>query len=169
MSDTTIHPFWKIVGAGVILLIAINWYQSRPLTESECYRLGSNERTNLCLASLRTPQPEPAIVEPDSLKKIVLSNVDIGVYSDNAILSGNIKSDVILPVDNVIAKVRIYKSRPKGSPCDDTQIDTQYVKLSKTLMPGDSYAVGESFNSLALSRNTAFNYCTEIVSAHYAD
>lgn len=105
MSDT-IHPFWKIVGIGIVVVIAINWYQTRPLTEPECYRLGSNERMNSCLASLRSPTPEPIEVDGPSLSKIVISGATVD-STGRPYITGSIKNNLELPVEDVIIRVRL--------------------------------------------------------------
>jgi hypothetical protein len=138
VNSKKINP-WAIMS--IILLMAVVFLIARlsgwitpPLTRDECYRLGSNERTLLCLQEIerRNPGPTPILLNGSGFQII-----NATANGDNFPIT--ITNNSGYSVQNVVVKFIFYKESPKENPtCGVLKpIDTQYWKLSGIIGIGD--------------------------------
>lgn len=173
----------KVIKIGLLFcfsIISISIFYSaviskdKPLTRDECFRLGSNERTELCLIELesRNPQPTPIVAyfinDELSLIKLEEINIDFLSYPYNnpqPVLNAIVRNNSEFIAKEIVLKIKLY--RDKGT-CSDSAIDTIYIKGPSALLGGDSEKIKTPFNTnFNFEANKGFYDCVEVVSAKY--
>lgn len=155
------------IAIGVVLIgvffLGLYLYQSRGLTESECYRLGSNERTQLCLAKFVSPTLSPSQFSPADLTLLTLGSQKMsGGYTP--VYQATLQNNSLSPAINAVGRFRFYKSGGSAS-CDNSQIDTQYEYLTKFINTGDTQSIRLAVSTPA-DTTSGFRWCVDVVGAN---
>jgi hypothetical protein len=162
----------KTIGFYILIFLAIITWKllfpsSKPLTRDECFRLGSNERTNLCL--LEISQKEEANKPPPDtfpIYKLIVSDTKMtgnSYYNNNPVYEASIKNTDTAPAGPIYMRVRFYPYNTKE--CNNSPSDTTYVKVSDLIQGGDTQRVKTTvFTNFDTSG--AFTWCADISSAN---
>lgn len=157
---------WLFAGLLLIVIGALYFYQARPLTRAECYRLGSNERMLLCLQEVakRNPAPQPTLLPENKISELILhggSMTGTNYYGANPIYTATLENKTEYALYNVTVKFTFY---PLGKSCTDLASDTQYVIVAKSILSGDSEAVKTTITT-PFDTSGRFTWCSQVVQA----
>lgn len=162
-----------IIVAVVAIFLGFYFYQRRPLTKEECYRLGSNERMAACLADVasRNPSPPPVTLSTNDLYLLTLNGGKMSgnsYYNPNPTYEATLRNNTGKVVQNVIAQFKFFPYSQKNTgDCNGPSDDTEYVKISNLILAGDSQGVKVVVQT-PYDTSKGFSWCVKIVSAEIA-
>lgn len=136
----------------LLVFIAYKLVVPTPLTKEECYRLGSNERTILCLNEIESRNPEPTL-PPFPLYDLNVSNVAAGNGSFYQI---TIKNNNNYNANHVQIKTEYMKKK------NDPVFDTTYYDIG-AIGGGDTVT-----RSVPLSNYQNIYFQATVVNAEYS-
>lgn len=149
----------------VIVLGGIYFYNTKPLTKDECYRLGSNERMYACLAEVAQRNPTQDLFLPENqLNQLSLNGGDMkgnSYYNQNPTYSATLQNKTGQTLYDVTVRFKFYKS---SGTCNDVSDDTQYVNVAPVIYAGDSKAISTIVET-PFNTSGSFKWCAEVVQA----
>jgi len=165
---------WMRKNWGWLLLIGVlglgiyKYFFSTPTTRMDCLKLGSNLRTELCLAELEKNEPTPTITLFPESELLLLSIQDQKMtgnttYQPNPIFEATLVNKSILNTQNVVLRFKFYKPG-KNVTCDQIPADTQYIDTELFIAAGDSKRIKQVVQT-PFDTSRAFTWCVDIYAA----
>jgi len=125
---------WYIVAGFAVAASLLGYFftKPKPLTREECYRLGSNERMNACLAEF-APEPSPS-PETETVNGTLLSINSTQASRDGIIIV--VKNGYSFTVSDPGFEVEFMQNGTKV--CGANVLDTETILVDEIMFPGDT-------------------------------
>lgn len=164
------NKYKAIIIGIVVILIGVFFYQTRPLTKSECYRLGSNERMLACLAEVEsrnpTPTTQPEYLTDTELLLLSLNNQHMdgnSYYNQNPTFTGTLQNNTGRTAYDVMVQFKFFPYTTGGN-CNDASADTEYLNVTPMIISGDSKALKVNVQT-PFDTSGRFSWCAKVVAA----
>lgn len=137
MTSEKRNSIFAYCAIGIVIIFGYLGYRlvnPQPLTRAECYRLGSNERTLLCLSEFDLPDtsPEEVSVDPSSLQ---VSNPSWKWKGTVPYIDVTLKNNSGAALSKVGLKIEYHK---EGQDCASPVLDSESYIYDTFIGAGDT-------------------------------